>query len=329
MTDNNLLGDTPKPTKVALVAEKEATVTPLVQPTPVANAGEVPTEATPTPAANSLIVTNVASSAKKSVADFDAITDSLLGQIGDLGSKACLKMLVYGDPGSTKSSFLGTAPNNLVYTFEDGMIAAKMAHVTSGRQIADNVKEIPFVDLEQADELIERLETNHPAFDKWTVFSVDTISTMHKRMLEYVMKREKMKRPSMNEYAPETEHYTEVNEILTRFVRAMAMTNRDIIVVCHAQTVEPKGKPSKTYPDFSEKLANKLEAMMDIVAHVTMEEWADEHGNKRPRPYFRVVSDGGVHAKTRIPLPPVILDPTWDQFKAKWEEAKASGSLTD
>lgn len=284
----------------------------------------------PTPsAAPALIVTNASPTAQKAIGNYNEITDSLLGQIGDLGEASNFKMMVFSYPGRTKSSFLGTAPNNLIYDFEDGLIAAKTAYVNSGRRLAENVKSLPFTDLVQADNLIERLQADDPAFASWKVFSVDTISTMHKRMLEYVMRREKQKRPSMNEYDPQTEHYTEVNEVLTRFVQGICdIKNKDVIVLAHAQTVTPAGKPAKIYGDFSEKLYNKLAAKMDVVAYVDMvEQVIDE--KKVIKPVFRVMSEGTIQCKTRIPLPAEILDPTWTQFKAEFEKAKATGTLKD
>ncbi len=333
MTDN-LLGDEPTPKETAVVVtETEPTPTitststeSVVQAVP-SNPSTPSSQDTPAPV-STIQVTNVAQQAV--VQDYNAITDSLLDQIGDLGTSSNFKMMIFGYPGRSKSSFLGTAPNNLIYDFEDGLIAAKTAYVNSGRPLADNVKSLGFTDLKQADDLIDRLQADDPRFAAWKVFSVDTISTMHKRMLEYVMRREKAKRPSMNEFDPQTEHYTEVNEVLTRFVQGICdIKSKDIIVLAHAQTVEPKGKPAKTYADFSEKLYNKLAAKMDVVAYVEMGEFDDGNGGKKVKPYFRVQSEGTIQCKSRIPLPPEILDPTWPQFKEQFEKARALGTLQD
>lgn len=335
-SDNNLLGkpEAPEPTPV-VDSPLESTDTKTLEPVSSTPPGSVismestnivASPPTTTPDVG-IQVTNNSPQAKAAVADYNAVTDSLLGQIGELGATSNFKMMLFSYPGRGKSSFLGTAPNNLIYDFEDGLIAAKTAFVNSGRPLADNVKSLEFTGLEQADDLIERLQNNDPAFAHWTTFSVDTVSTMHKRMLEYVMRREKSRTSTINEFKPETDHYTEVNEVLTRFVQGICdIKTKDIIINVHAQTVEPKGKPAKTYGDFSEKLYNKLAAKMDVVAFVEMVEF-EEEGVKVPRPVFRVVSEGTIQCKTRIPLPPEIKDPTWPQFKAEFEKARLLGTL--
>jgi hypothetical protein len=334
---NNLLSNNPEPEPSSPLVQTTVQTTETTQPATsnqnndatslvVTNQTAVSTE----PSTDTLSVVNASPTATAATSSYNAITDALLGSIGDPGVSSNFKMMLFGYPGRTKTSFLGTAPNNLVYDFEDGLIAMRTAHHLSGRPLAEGVKSLPFKSLEQADELIERLQDDHEAFRQWTVFSVDTISTMHKRMLEFVMRREKAKRPSMNEYDPQTEHYTEVNTVLERFVQGLCdIKTKDIIILAHAQTVEPKNKPAKTYADFSEKLYNKLAAKMDVVAYIEMGEFEIEGQGKVTKPYIQVQSEGTIQCKSRIPLPATILDPTWPQLKAEFEKAKLEGTLTN
>lgn len=240
---------------------------------------------------------------------YEQITDALLKSIGDIGAKSKFKILIYGDPGTGKSTFLGTSPNNLIYSFEDGLVSIN----TASRPKAENVQEIPFKSNYQAEVLMERLLANDPAFDKWSTFSVDTLSDYHKRTLSEITEREWQKQPSRNRYVPVTEDYVEANRKMENLARQLRDLDRDIIVLAHAKTVEPKNKPAKIYPDFSESLANKIEAMMDIVGYMSMQEV-----DGKLVPVLRVTTEGTIHAKTRVPLPPEIIDPTFPQLKEIW-----------
>lgn len=291
---------------------------------------ESPAPATPATTVQSTGVQVTSAATQQAMNDYDAVTDALLNSIGDIGESSNLKMLIYGDPGTMKSSLLGTAPNNLIYDFEDGLIAAKTAVHHTGRPLAPNVKALPYKSMFQAEAIVKRLAAKDPAFAWVEVFSIDTVSSMHKRTIEMVTEREWAKRPSTrNKYKTETEEYAEVNEILTRYVRSLADLDRNLIILAHAQTVTPKNRPDKTYPDFSEKLANKLEAMMDIVGYMFKMEVDDGQGGKKIVPVLRVNGDETIHCKSRIPLPDLIQDPTYEQLKFAWEQAKESGTLAE
>lgn len=249
------------------------------------------------------------------------VTDKMLERMGDIGEKANFKILIYGPPGGTKSSFLGGVDDLLVYDQEDGLISMNTAHVHTGRERKKNIKAIPFTSFEQGDMLVDRLINNAPQLDWVKVFAIDTINDFHKKSLRRTVLGYHNQRPSsVNAWVPEVDHHQENNEKVLDFVRKLRDLPRDIILLAHSKTVEPKNKPAITYPDFSESLASKIEAMMDIVGYMEMHEIEG-----KPTPILRVITNGTVHAKTRIPLPAVIADPTYDQLRAewsKWQETK-------
>jgi hypothetical protein len=245
----------------------------------------------------------------------DEILAGIMGNIGeDIAAGHNLKILIHGDPGSMKSSFAATAPNNLVADLDDGLISAKF----SPHGVAENVKPYPWKGFEDFDLLCKALAADVDPL-KWVeVFTVDTFSDVHKNGLQEVLEREYRKRPgSVNRYVPETEHHMENNERMVRIVRSLKNMNRNLIILTHSTTVEPKNKPAKTYPDFSEKLANKIEGMMDIVAYA---EKRIIDNVQHMVLTFR--GDQGVHTKTRLPLPNELIDPTYEDIRKVWEESK-------
>lgn len=244
-------------------------------------------------------------------AQASAITQSILSKIKPIGSGARLKMFVYGEPGSTKSSFAATAKNNLIIDFEDGLISAK----TSPNGIAEGVQSFQYSNFDEFVELIKAFHANDPGLSSFTTVTIDTLSDLQKRGLAEVTEREWQKRPSANRYVPETEHHQENNEKIIRIIRVLRDLDRDIIITSHSKTVEPKNKPAKTYADFSESLSNRIMGMMDIVGFMSMQKIDD-----KMVPVMRVVSDGTIAAKTRIPLPEEIANPTFEQIKKVWNE---------
>lgn len=243
----------------------------------------------------------------------NSVLNGIMSKIQPIGQNANFKMLIYGDPGTTKSSFVAGAPNNLIVDLEDGLLSAKSSPVG----IAEGVQAYPWNGFEDFTNLVMAFMQDPPELKPFQVLSIDSFSEMHKRALAEVTEREWMKRPSSNRFVPETEHHMENNERMIRMIRALRDLNRDLILTAHAKTVEPKNKLPKTYADFSESLSNKIMGMMDVVGYMVKREVEG-----KVVPVMIVVGDGTIHCKTRIPLPPEIVNPTYAGIKKIWEESK-------
>lgn len=277
-----------------------------VKETPTAEAPEAPPAVAETPAP--------APEPPTAAPAVDQIADSILSRIAPIGSsKMPLKMMVFGEPGTTKSSFISTAVNNLIVDFENGLISAK----SSPHGIGDGTQAIPYTNFEDFVQLIRMVKEHHPNLEQFETFSIDTFSDLHKRGLAEVVQREHRRRPSMNQYVAEVEHHTENNEKLLRIIRILRDLDRNLLITAHSKTVEPKGKPAKTYADFSESLSNKIMAQMDIVGYMYMKKIDGVQ-----TPVMRVVSDDTITAKTRIALPEEIANPTFPKILRAWEESK-------
>ena len=243
----------------------------------------------------------------------EEITNNILSSITDIGSKTYLKMMVIGEPGSGKSSFLGSADNALVQDFEQGLIAAKF----SPYGVGSGTKAIPYTNFNEFVQTIKLVRDRHEALERFEIYAIDTLSDLSKRNLSELTERDWKKSPStVNRYVPTTDHYVESNEKILRVLRSLRDIDRHVIIAAHSKTVEPKNRPSKTYADFSESLANKISGMMDIVGYME-----SRVIDKKPTKVMRVVGDGSIMAKTRIPLPEEILNPTLPDIIKAWEHA--------
>lgn len=241
--------------------------------------------------------------------------DALMSRMEEPGAKANFKMLIYGPPGGTKSSFLNI-PNNLIYDQEDGLISLKSWAIQTGTPVAENIKAMPFRSFAQADFMLKLLTDRDPSMESFEVFSIDTFNDFHRKALMEVVGRAAKSSSTINPWVPVVDHHQENNERMLDFVRRIRDLDRNVILLAHSKTVEPKGKQAKTYPDFSESLANKIEAMMDVVGYMEMHE--DDDGTKYP--VMRVSPHQGIHAKSRIPLPSLIKNPTYAGLKQAWED---------
>jgi len=242
----------------------------------------------------------------------DPILDAILNRIVPVKSKERrrkLKVLIYSDPGCGKSVLAGTAPDNLFVDAEDGLVSLD----NHPDLIPDTVYAYPYKSFRGFEAMVQKLNENPVELSHIKTVTIDTISELHKKGLQEVTEREWEKSPlANNRYVAETEHHTENNEHIRRLVSSLRDLDRNLILLSHARTVEPKGRPAKTYPDFSEKLANTLAGIVDIVGYMYLKEVE----GKTVR-VLRLQGDGVVVAKTRIGgYPDELINPTWNDL---WE----------
>lgn len=222
-------------------------------------------------------------------------------------------MMIYSEPGVGKTTLMGQIPNNLIIDTEKGRITLEENAKHSSDLIAPGVSVLPYKTFEGLELAIKKFHEEPEQLKNIETITIDTLNNLHKRGLEAVLEREWAKNPiSVNRYVPETEHHTENNELVRRLVQSMVDLDRNIMFIAHSKTVEPKNKPSKTYPDFSERLANTISAMVDVVGYMYMAEIdGDVHRVIRFRPTDEI------SAKSRLKqLPDNMIDPTWEKI---WE----------
>jgi len=231
--------------------------------------------------------------------------------------KKYFKMLIFAQPGSGKTVLTGTAPKNLLMDTEDGLTSLN----NHPDIVSPDLLTIPYVSFFQVENLVRLMSDNVPEFADRECFSIDTMSELHKKGLAETVERDWRRNPvAVNRYVAQTEHHTENNEHIRQLMASMRDLNRHLIVTTHARTLEPKNRPALTIPDFSEKLANVLNGMMDLVGYL----YKKEVDGKVHR-VLRVHTDGFIACKTRIGnMPDEILDPTWPMLYEYFEKHNAS-----
>lgn len=246
--------------------------------------------------------------------EVDEVLAKILAKITPLNeTKPNLKVLLYSLPDGGKTTFAATAPHNLVIDAEDGTTSL----ANNPELLGAGSKRMPYINFAVTERVIQYLNEKNPEFDWVETLTIDTLSELHKKGLAEVTEREFQKSPLLNNrYVAETEHHTENNEHIRRLVSSLKDLDRNLIILAHSKTVEQKGKPVKTYPDFSEKLANTLAAMMDIVIYLEKKEI-----DGKVQRVFHFHTDANTMTKSRIGgLPAAATDVTWEVLWKKFQE---------
>lgn len=249
----------------------------------------------------------------------DEVLNELLNKIEPITGQKHLRMMLYSDPGAGKTTLLGQIPHNLIIDAEAGTDSV----LNIMDRIGEGTKRLPYKSFPGLELVVETFHKAPDQLKEFETISIDSMSNLHKRGLAEVVKREWEKNPvAVNRYVADTEHHTENNEHIRQLVQSLIDLQRNFIMTAHARTIEPKGKKARTFPDFSEKLANTLSGMVGIVGYMyiaTLEEGKEERVIK-----FHPSEE--ISAKCRFGnFPNNLIDPTWPKIQELWDHrAEAS-----
>ena len=234
--------------------------------------------------------------------EVDEILASLEARIGTVSSRnKHLKMLVIGDPGSGKTTFSATAPNNLIVDIEKGTA------VLVGTDYQDT-KVLEYKSFYQLEMLIKKLADG--AFPDIETITIDSISELGKRGLEELTEEKFIKSGgTSNRFVPEVGEHSENNEHMRRIVSALRDLERNIICISHIrEQVDKRTGLTVKRADFSERLAGTMNGIFDIVGLLRFDA---ETGERT----MQVHPTKDALVKTRVNgLPALVDNPTWDTF---------------
>jgi hypothetical protein len=252
----------------------------------------------------------------------DEILQALLGKMTDLDEAPNnLKIMIWGEPDTFKTTVAASAPNNLFIDTEKGNTSL----LNFPDKLGKGSKRYPYNTYQGLEILLGYLQRHQPEFEWAKTVTIDTLSNLSKRNLADINEREYNKAPGLvNRYKAETDYHQENNEQMRRLVDQLKDLDRNLILTCHARQVEGKNKVIRYFPDFSERLANTLVSFMDIVIYVEKREIDNE-----VKRVFRFRTDSNIMTKCRVnSLPDEAVDVTWDGIWNAWlahvEQAKSN-----
>lgn len=226
----------------------------------------------------------------------DAILDKLLSRITKPEIVSTnLKVLIYGSPGTGKTTFAATAPSPLVIDVERG------SRTLVGLR---EVEVLEYVSIEQVEKVVDYLVNNHAAFSKYETIVFDSLSEMQRRLLD-----QQLGNMSKTIGSPLYKADWGVYGENTQRLRSLMSRFRDIpknLVVTAQDKVEKDDATGimMARPDLTPKLSATVAGLFDVVGYLRI--------NSKGERILQVQPTKTVLAKTRITsLPKEIINPTW------------------
>jgi phage nucleotide-binding protein len=247
----------------------------------------------------------------EAVAEADEVLDMLMARIAP-ASKAnpYLKVLIYGNPGVRKTTFMATAPSPLIVDVERGTTSLRNFPETRDTQVLE------FRSITQVETLIQKMSEGGNALDKFQTLGVDSFSEMQKKDLDNIIRTAASSDASRNKFLPTGPDYNINTEHMRQVADSLRNLDKHIIVTCHVK--EEKDDATGRIlvrPNLTPKLAGTLNGIFDVVGYMSLDFKGDITTWS-----LQVHPTATVTAKTRIGnLPPVLVDPKFSDLLDAFE----------
>lgn len=204
--------------------------------------------------------------------------------------------LLYGAPGSGKTSVIGELPGKTLLIDID--------HSSDVLRDSPNAEGIDIIridpELRELKGIVRALEEgNGLGYD---TIVIDNLTELQQNMLNFLAKSGK------NGITPELQHYNQVNYILLDYVRRFRALPGDTIITAWedvSQVTTPSGEQYTQFvPSLREKIRNEVCGLCNVVGHV---EISPEEDNQTR--IIRLTSSRNVYAKDQV-------------YKRKWCETR-------
>lgn len=205
-----------------------------------------------------------------------------------------LNMLVYGDPGVGKTSFIGTAKNVLIADTESGLLALKD-------------QDVPYVAIRKWADIEELYRYLRDEKHDFKVIAIDTMTELTKKLVQEMEEGKKFTNASGG---LTLQGWGEVIKKVRNTVRAFRDLNISVIFTAHAQFESTDEASKMRVPMLQGKLPMELASMVDIVGY--MEVVGDGEDKKH---VIRAESSQKYYAKDRTETSDGIMKPDFEEIR--------------
>lgn len=177
---------------------------------------------------------------------------SLIKKPSELEPRVSLSMLIYGQPGSGKSSLACSAPNAILFDYDGGVYRINGAH------------QVPTVQIRSWEDTNEALREVAGMPEVQTII-VDTVGKMLDFMASYIIKNNpKMKKGNGT---LSLQGFGERKQMFLSFIKEISVMGKNVVFVAHEKE-DKQGENTVKRPDVGGSSANDLIRDLDLVGYM-------------------------------------------------------------
>lgn len=219
-----------------------------------------------------------------------------------------LRLVVYGDMGTGKTTLAMTFPRPAVINTDDGLIS--VTYAAGGTVPGISLEPSGYRDVED----IVKFVRAH--LDEIDTIIIDDLTSLCDRLIseltiEHAKAEKHGKRPLLMEFIPEQIEYLGNQQQITRLLTALRQTGKHIVIIAGLRIDEKDG--DKHVIDVSPKTQRIVGRWASVVGELQAGVKADELGDKEEHRVLFTKPKPGRQAKSRFAeLSPIVVDPTFD-----------------
>lgn len=164
--------------------------------------------------------------------------------------------LIYGQPGTRKTSYAGSAPNAILFDFDNGM-----------RRVDEDYRcaFVPSEYLRNWNEVEAQL--NHEQFAEFDTFIFDSVTKLLDYMADFAMKKDLKNKK--NGGGLSLQGYGALGDIFKSFLAKLEMMNKNIVFVAHDKESK-EGDSTRLRPDIVGASLGFVTRCADMIGYVEM-----------------------------------------------------------
>lgn len=164
--------------------------------------------------------------------------------------------LIYGQPGTRKTSYAGTAPRPVLFDFDNGM-----------KRVDENYR-CAFVPAEYLKNWNDvEAQLSHPQFEDFDTFIFDSVTKLIDYMAEFIMKKDLKNKKSGGGLS--LAGYGSLGDLFKSFLAKMEMMNKNIVFVAHDKEAK-EGDSTRLRPDIVGSSLGFVTRSADMMGYVEM-----------------------------------------------------------
>jgi len=208
-----------------------------------------------------------------------------------------LNILLYGDSGTGKTWFCGTAPKPIVLDFDGGIITLRD-------------KDIPYVPREEMSTWKKAMKVIDEAMEakEFETIVIDSFTVLSMLCMEFILKQNGVDTPRLSDYGQQIRLLQGLIDTLTS-----GYPEKNLIVVCHAEPVQDEFGRIDIRPLVVGKFSSRISLFFDEVYYSTVVKKG--MGSKAKEEFILKTKKGSNFvAKSRLNLPPELPN-DWSAIK--------------